>query len=297
VNPLTIWQAILLGVVEGVTEFLPISSTGHLIITAALLGLDTPPERKGAIDAFHIVVQGGAILAVLGLYRDRVHQMIRGVLGEDPVGWSLLRNLVVSFLPAAVLGVALSDTIEEHLFHPVPVVAALALGGIAMLLIGPWQRRTLLQGAASVNSSSNPFVELDRLTILQAFWIGLLQCVAMWPGMSRSMMTMLAGLLVGLRPRQAAEFSFLLGLPTLGAACVYKIAKDLMGPGPHMWDVLGTAPALIGILAAAISAALAVHWLVTYLGKHDFSIFGWYRILLSIFVATLIWQRMLTIAP
>ncbi|MDA0660865.1 MAG: undecaprenyl-diphosphate phosphatase [Planctomycetota bacterium] len=295
-NHLSILQAIVLGVVEGITEFLPISSTGHLIITASLLGLDAPPERKAAVAAFNIIVQGGAILAVLGLYRDRVQQMLRGLFAGDRVGLTLVRNLVVSFMPAVVLGVLFDDLIEARLFHAGPVVAALALGGIAMLVIGPWQRRRLIGSAQALDGDSQ-FLPLEQLGWHHAAIIGLLQCVAMWPGTSRSMMTMLAGMLVGLRPRQAAEYSFLLGLPTLGGACLYKLAKNFTGSAPNLFEVLGVVAPLVGVVAATVSAIVAVKWLVGYLEKNDFAIFGWYRLALSVVVAIMIWQGVLTIVP
>ena len=134
---LTILDAIILGIVEGITEYLPISSTGHLILASALLGLDEPPERKAAVDAFNIVIQGGAILAVIGLYWPRIVQMVRGLLGSDAAGRRLAINLIIAFLPAAVFGVLLDDLIERHLFSPIPVLAALAIGGIIMIMLGP----------------------------------------------------------------------------------------------------------------------------------------------------------------
>jgi undecaprenyl-diphosphatase len=292
---LTILEAVILGVVEGITEYLPISSTGHLIITSALLGLDEPAATKRAVDAFNIVIQGGAILAVLGLYWRRVSQMLRGAVGRDTAGFRMLRNLFVAFLPAAVLGVLLDDLIEANLFYPGPVIAALALGGVAMLLIGPWQKKRF--DHADDDAEHPSFVDIESLSWQRALIIGLLQCVAMWPGTSRSMMTIVGGMLVGLRPKQAAEFSFLLGLPTLGGACVYKGMKNLAGNGPNFIETLGWGATMVGILTATIAAALAIRWLVGYLSKHGVAIFGWYRIALSGVLAVLIWQGILTIAP
>ncbi len=287
---LEISHAVILGIVEGITEYLPVSSTGHLIIASALLGLDEPPERKAAVDAFNIVIQGGAILAVLGLYWPRVLQMLRGLTGRDAVGLKLFTNLVIAFLPAAFLGVLLDPMIEKHLFYPGPVIAALAIGGVIMIALGPWQRRQF-------ESDGAHYVDIDHLSWKAALFVGLLQCLAMWPGTSRSMATIVGGMLIGLRPKQAAEFSFLLGLPTLGGACVYKLGKNLAGEGPNMFELLGAAPLAVGIITATISAALAVKWLVGYLSRHGVSIFGWYRIALSIVLAFLVWRGVLQIAP
>jgi undecaprenyl-diphosphatase len=273
-----VWQALILGIVEGITEYLPISSTGHLIIASSLLGLDEPPETKAAVDAFNIVIQGGAILAVLGLYRARVLQMIRGLLGRDAGGLRLVVNIVIAFLPAAVLGPLLDDRIEALLFRPWPVIAALAVGGVALILLTPWQRRHFHDTASG--DEGRTYVDIEHLTWRLAVIIGLLQCVAMWPGTSRSMMTIVGGMLVGMRPKHAAEFSFLLGLPTLGGACVYKGAKNLLGEGPDLLEVLGPTAVIVGFAAATVSAALAVRWLVGYLGRHGVAAFGWYRLAL-----------------
>jgi undecaprenyl-diphosphatase len=266
------WHAVVLGLVEGITEYLPVSSTGHLILTSALLGLDTP-EQSAALAAFEIVIQGGAILAVVGLYWRRVLQLGAGVAGRDRTGLRLLVNLGVGFLPAGLLGPLLDDPIERHLFHAVPVLAALALGGVWMIWLD--RRRAPAAGA-----------ELDTLGWRQALAIGLFQCAAMWPGTSRSMMTIAGGVLLGLRARDAAEFSFLLGVPTLGGACVYKLAKNLLAASsqgtPNLFEQLGAAPVALGLVVAALSAALAVRWLVGFLQHRGLAPFGWYRIALAL---------------
>ena len=273
------WHAVVLGLVEGVTEYLPVSSTGHLILTSALLGLDTP-EQRAALAAFEIAIQGGAILAVVGLYWGRVVQMGRGLIGRDPAGRRLLLHLSVGFLPAIALGPLLDDTIEEHLFRTGPVLAALALGGAWMI----WLDRRRAPDAGTT---------LDALTWQRALAIGLFQCVAMWPGTSRSMMTIAGGTLLGLRVRDAAEFSFLLGVPTLGAACVYKLAQNLRDAAqhgtPNLFEQLGVAPVAIGFAVAALSAAVAVRWLVGFLQRHGLAPFGWYRIALAALLAALVW--------
>jgi undecaprenyl-diphosphatase len=276
---MTWWHALVLGLVEGITEYLPVSSTGHLILASALLGLDTP-ERREALAAFEIAIQGGAILAVLGLYRTRVAQMARGLAGRDPAGRRLLLRLLVAFAPAAVLGPLLDDPIEEHLFRVPPVLFALAAGGVWMLWLG--LRRDSAEGRG-----------LEQLDVRAALAIGLLQCVAMWPGTSRSMMTIAGGVLLGLRARDAAEFSFLLGVPTLGAACAYKLAQNLMaaarGDAPSLFEQLGAGAVGLGFAVAAVSAALAVRWLVTFLGRHGLAPFGWYRLALAGLLGALAW--------
>ena len=259
---MTLLDSAILGLVEGITEYLPVSSTGHLILTSALLGLD-----GSGIDAFNIVIQGGAILAVLGLYRARVLGMAQGLIGQNPEGRRLLVRLLIAFAPAAVLGPILDDTIEATLFRPVPVLAALAIGGVIMLKLG--------KGRAN-SSDTDP----ADLPLRAALLIGLAQCIAMWPGTSRSMVTLAAGVALGLRPARAAEFSFLLGLPTLGGACVYKLVKD----GDTVL-ALGTPSLVVGILVATVSAAFAVRWLVGFLTNRGLAPFGWYRLALTVVVA------------
>ena len=295
---MTILDAMLLGLVEGITEYLPISSTGHLIIAAALLGLDEPPELDQAIKAFTIVIQGGAILAVLGLYRRRVGQMIAGLWGKDLVGRRLVVNLLVAFAPAAVLGPLLHETITAFLFRPVPVMVALGVGGIVMIFLTPWQRRFFHEDVATPPLARHRFVDIEHLTWRRALVIGLMQCVAMWPGTSRSMVTIVGGMLVGMRPRQAAEFSFLLALPTLGGACVYSAVPMIFDADANMIERLGgVAPLLVGFATATVSAALAIRWLVGYLSRHGVAIFGWYRLAFCAVLGVLIWRGVLTIPP
>ena len=286
---MSVWEAVVLGLVEGITEYLPVSSTGHLILVSALLGLDEPPARKAAVDAFNIVIQGGAVLAVLGLYWPRVRRMLAGLVGRDAGGLRLLGLLAVAFLPAGVLGPVLDDAIERRLFNPPAVIAALALWGVVMILIGGWQKRRFATDAAGP--------EPEDLAWGSALFIGVMQCVAMWPGTSRAMITIVAGMLVGMRPRQAAEFSFLLALPTLGGACVYKLGQDVLGPGPSALGRLGPVAVAVGIAVAAASAALAVRWLVRYLNRHGLALFGWYRVALSAVFVVLVAGGWLAIGP
>ena len=284
------WQAFILGLIEGVTEYLPISSTGHLLVAQHLMGIGTrTQEAKAAADTFAICIQGGAILAVLGLYYKRVIQMIRGILGQHPEGLKLAISIVVGFLPAAVIGLLLNDWIEEKLFGMWPVIAAWVIGGFMILATAWWGRRSPAKGGGR---------ELLELSWKMALLIGLLQCVAMWPGTSRSLMTIVGGLLVGLSVRAAVEYSFLLGVLTLTAAtakkAVWKVhgldaSYDVWFGGTKlMWETYGALPLIVGVVAAAVSAALAVKWLVSYLQSHGLSLFGWYRIVVGVAIGGLV---------
>lgn len=297
---MNILDAVILGLVEGITEYLPVSSTGHLIITADLLGLDKDPAVKNAVDSFNIVIQGGAILAVLGLYWPRVLRMLKGLLGKDPVGLRLAINIVVAFLPAACIGLLIHKHVKHYLFSPGPVLAALFLGGVWMLWLDRRHKRLHTPGdnPASPRTPTRELA-LDDMTWKHALLVGCFQIVAMWPGASRSMMTIAGGVTIGLKPKDAAEFSFLLGLPTLGAACLYDLYKNLSHArttgDPNLFQQLGVTPVIVGIIVAAASAAVAVRWLVGFLTRHGLGLFGWYRIALSIVFATLIATGLVTI--
>ncbi len=291
---MNIIQAIVLGLVEGVTEYLPVSSTGHLIIAADLLGLGETPAQQEAVDTFNIVVQGGAILAVLGLYFPRIVQMLKGLVGKDRDGLKLALNIIIAFLPAAVLGVLLNDLIEEKLFNTPSVITALALGGVFMIALDHMKFK-------NVDQDENPDNDLIELSAAKALFIGFMQCIAMWPGTSRSMMTIAGGVICGLKPKQAAEFSFLLGLPTLGGACVYSLGKNLKHASetntPNMFELLGWTPIAVGLIVATISAALAVRWLVAFLNTHGLAPFGYYRLLLAAVLGVLIATQVVTLDP
>lgn len=258
---MTLWEAFLLGIVEGVTEFLPVSSTGHLLLAERVLGIG----RSDAADAYVICIQAGAIAAVLGLYRARIGQMVRGVLGADPSGRQLALQLVVAFVPAAVIGFLFDDAIDAWLFGLWPVVAAWFVGGIAILA---------LRGRGGPTG-------LEGMTHRTALLIGLAQCLALWPGTSRSLATILGALLLGMSMSAAVEFSFLLGLLTLGAATTYSGLKH----GTVMLEAFGPLPILVGFASAAVSAALAVRWLVGWLQSRGLEVFAVWRIGLAGIVA------------
>jgi len=283
------WQALVLGVIEGITEYLPVSSTGHLIVAQRLMGIgEGTAESKAAADCFAICIQGGAIAAVLGLYWPRVRQMIFGVLGKDQEGLRLVLAVLAGFLPAAIIGYLANDWIEAKLFHFKWVAIAWFVGGIGILLVDRWMKK----GGGSKG------VELAQITLKMALIVGFAQCIAMWPGTSRSLMTIIGGIFVGLRLSAAVEFSFLLGLITLGAATakkavwpVHDIAEKYdhkLGGALLIWDTYGLVPLLVGVIAATVSAALAVKWMVAYLNRRGLGVFGWYRIAISIAAAIMI---------
>ncbi|MFT3683955.1 MAG: undecaprenyl-diphosphate phosphatase [Phycisphaerales bacterium] len=275
------WQAVVLGLVEGITEYLPISSTGHLIVSASLMGLHDNDARAEAVKTFEIAIQGGAIAAVLGLYFPRFVQMLKGLLGKDDAGFALLVNIGIAFVPAAVVGLLLKDAIDKYLFNIPAVIIAFIIGGVFMIVID----RKLITPKRFAGPSGGG-KEITDLTPGDAVKIGLLQVLSLWPGTSRSMTTITGGAMCGLRPAAAAEFSFLLGMPTLLAATGYSLFKNIREAhktgAPNMFQQLGYAPVLVGALVAAVSAAVAVHWLVGFLNKRGLAPFGYYRLIAAV---------------
>src|SRR5438477_3834565 len=244
-------RALALGVVEGLTEFLPISSTGHLIVASDLLGA-TDERWK----VFNIVIQTGAMLAVLWEYRARFFR----------VDVALYRNLVVAFIPAAVLGLAFGKYIKSHLFHAVPVALAFIVGGVIILLV---ERRAF-----------TPRVEEARaMTWLDALKVGVAQCFALIPGTSRSGATIIGGMLFGLSRRAATEFSFFLAVPTLVAAGGYDLLKNWALLSARDVPIFG-----VGMLIAFVPAFIVIRWLIRYVATHDFKPFAWYRIVFGVVV-------------
>ncbi len=276
---ITLTRAVVLGVVEGLTEYLPVSSTGHLILVSHWMGLShftgvegplgKRVETAPGVDAYNIVIQLGAILAVLGLYRKRVAQMLAGMVGRDPAGLRLAALLIVAALPAAVVGVLFHTQIKDYLFGPVTVCGALAVGGVLMMLVEYATRRR--------RKRRETIRELTNIRFWQALVIGCAQILAMWPGTSRSMITIIAALLVGLDMVAAAEFSFLLALPTLGGATLFDLVKD----GGEIVDVAGVDGLLVGLVVSGVVAALAVKFFVKWLTHHGLWPFGLYRIAIA----------------
>jgi len=255
-------EALFLGLVEGVTEFLPISSTGHLLLAQRVLGI----ERGEAADAWSICVQGGAIVAVLALYPARCKQLFRGLLGQDQEGRSLGLAILVAFMPAAVIGLLAKDAIRAQLFGLTPVAWAWLVGGVVLLLLG---KRMRPEAGGR---------ELSTLGLAGALGIGLLQCAAFWPGTSRSLVTILGGVLVGLSVAAAVEFSFLLGLLTLLAASVYEgwAAREALA------SAYSPTVMVAGFVAAFVSAALSMRFLVAWVRERGLELFGWYRVALGL---------------
>lgn len=264
-------HAVILGIVEGLTEFLPISSTGHLMVVERLLGIGAGVDKTAA-DTFTVAVQLGAILAVLALYKNRVVQMLWGVVGRDADGRRLTINIAIAFLPAAVIGLLLEQPIKDHLFGVWPVVVAWIVGGVALIAWGGHMSR------------ANGRVTTDTLTPRMALIIGIAQAVALWPGVSRSLVTIVAALLLGMAMSSAVEFSFLLGAVTLTAASLF----DLLKHGQELLDRFGLATPLLALTAAFVAGLIAVRWMITYLQRHPLTIFGWYRVGVALLTAGLV---------
>jgi undecaprenyl-diphosphatase len=268
----TIVDASILGVVEGVTEFLPISSTGHLLVADRLLDVGQDDRTKDASDTYTVVIQTGAMLAVLWLFRKRFESLTLGVVGRDAEGLRLVGLLALSFVPAAAIGFALGDRIKSALFTPGPVAIAWIVGGVAMIALR-WVRRA--------TTGTRTLAQLHRR---DALVIGLAQCIALWPGVSRSLVTIVAALLCGLSLATAVEYSFLLGAITLTAAGLYELASN----GSTLVDVFGWTPLVVGLLAAFVAALISIRWLLDRLRPSTFVGFGWYRVAVGAVVGVVV---------
>ena len=263
------WQAAVLGVVEGLTEFLPVSSTGHLIIAAPLI------NAHDSHDVFKIVIQLGAILAVCVYFHQRIWSLLRGMATRDPLAWRFAAAVMVATIPAAVIGKLSDDWIEMHLFSPTVVACSLACGGLAILFI---ERRR----------STPRYEDVSALPWSVVVGIGLCQLAALMPGISRSGATILGALCLGVARPVATEFSFFLAIPILVGASLLKLKK-------HHQELSaddGTAIA-VGFIVSFVVALAVVHWLLRYVAKHDFTPFAWYRIAAAIALAVLIYAGML----
>jgi undecaprenyl-diphosphatase len=272
---MTSLEALLLGVVEGLTEFLPVSSTGHLILAGSQLGHDDDASKT-----LEVVIQLGAVLAVVVYYRKLLLDMLRGLAKRDPAMTRLVTALAIAFCPAALVGFFLHKRIKELFFSRVPVALALIIGGVAMIAFELHAKRR-----SDAEKKTIDRTEIDDVGPMRALWIGLAQCLSLWPGMSRSMTTILGGQLTGLKTATAAEFSFLLAIPVLGAATVFDMLKNgkalLQAPG-------GAASLSIGLVTAFVVALAVIAVFLRYLKRFGLLPFGVYRIILGVVVLALV---------
>ena len=261
-----------MGVVEGLTEFLPISSTGHLILTASLLNF-----TGETVKVFEVAIQSGAMLAVMWEYRVRLRSTVSGI-SHDPVARRFALNVLIAFIPAVVLGLAFGGFVKMHLFHPVPVAMAFIVGGIIILIVERRHRR--LYGDLDMQGARRARVEtVDDMGPMDALKVGLVQCLALVPGTSRSGATIIGAMVFGFSRKAATEFSFFLGIPTLMGAGAYSVLKyrDLLS----MSDL---PMFLVGTITAFFSALLCIRWLIRFVSTHDFTWFAWYRIVFGALV-------------
>jgi undecaprenyl-diphosphatase len=269
-------KALIMGLVEGFTEFLPISSTGHLILAEHLLGFQGMEEK---MKVFEIVIQAGAMLAVIWEFRARIMAVLTGL--GDPKQQRFAINVLIAFLPAAVLGVLFNKAIKQVLFAPVPVALAFIIGGFVIL----WVEKRAKDNPATVRINS-----VDELTPLDALKIGIAQAFALIPGTSRSGATIMGSMILGLSRKVATEFSFFLAIPTLIGATVYSLYKERA-----LLSAADLPLFTIGTVSAFISAFLCVRWLLRYISSHTFTVFAWYRIafgllvLITAYTGTIVW--------
>lgn len=265
-------KAALMGIVEGLTEFLPISSTGHLILVGELIDFTGEKEK-----VFGIAIQTGAMLAVIWQYRVKLIDTLVGLF-SDSIAQRFVRNLLIAFMPAVILGLAFGSMIKAHLFSAVPVALAFIIGGFIILIVDKGEDA---KEVARIN-------HVDDLSAKDALYLGLLQCLALIPGTSRSGATIIGGMAIGLSRKCATEFSFFLGIPTLIGAGVYSIwqERDLL-------QVSDTPLFLVGLVFAFISALICIRWLIHYVSSHSFRPFAWYRIAFGIIVLLTSWSGMI----
>lgn len=266
-------KAALMGLVEGLTEFLPISSTGHLILAGSLLGF-----TGEAAKVFDIAIQTGAMFAVIFEFRSKLWGTVRGIT-HDPLAQRFVRNLLVAFMPAAVLGLLFGKVVKAHLFQPVPVALAFIVGGLLILLVERWHRIRYGQHADPLGAQGERIESVDQMSALDALKVGLMQCLALIPGTSRSGATIIGAMCFGFSRRCATEFSFYLGIPTLMAAGAYSVWKERAA-----LQLADLPMFVIGLIVAFGSALACIRWLIRYVSSHDFKVFAWYRIVFGLVV-------------
>jgi undecaprenyl-diphosphatase len=271
-------QAAIMGIVEGLTEFLPISSTGHLILTASLVGMTGEVTK-----VFEIAIQTGAMFAVVWEYRAKLAATVRGI-GHDPVAQRFARNLLIAFVPAVVLGLTLGNIIKDKLFHPVPVAIAFVVGGLIILWVERRHRRHF--GDVDVQGSRVARVaSVDDMSAMDALKVGFVQCAALIPGTSRSGATIIGAMWFGFSRKAATEFSFFLGIPTLMGAGAYSVLKQR-----HLLSWSDAPIFAVGLVFAFVSALIGIRWLIRYVSTHDFTVFAWYRIVFGAIVLWTAWS-------
>ena len=265
-DSLLLIKAAVLGVVEGLTEFLPISSTGHLILAGSLLNFVGEKAK-----VFEVAIQTGAILAVIWEYRERLAATVRGITSEARAQRFAL-NLLVAFIPAAVLGLAFGKIVKAHLFAPVPVALAFIVGGLVIWWVE--RRHHRRYGERDLDGLRHARVEtVDDMSVLDAFKVGCVQCLALIPGTSRSGATIIGAMLFGFSRHAATEFSFYLGIPTLMGAGVYSVWKERAALSLADWPMFA-----VGLVVSFFFALLCIRWLIRFVSTHDFTVFAWYRI-------------------
>jgi undecaprenyl-diphosphatase len=261
------FEAIILGIVEGITEFIPVSSTGHLILVGDLLGFN---DEKAKV--FEVFIQLGAILSVVWLYREKIFNVVKWHSKRKDTRTFVI-NIIIAFLPAAFIGILTHKVIKAYLFNPITVASALIAGGIAILLIERITHRSHVK-------------DIDNITLRQALGVGIAQCFSLFPGVSRSGATIMGGLLVGFERRVAVEFSFFLAIPTMFVATGYDMLSNL-----HILSLSDIPLFAVGFITSFFSALIVIKSFLRYVSHHDFSWFAYYRIVFGLLVLVFYWQR------
>ena len=261
---LLLLKSLVMGIVEGLTEFLPISSTGHLIIAGSILQFEQSIGSKAIAGTFEIFIQLGAILAVVVYFLKDLLSLLQRA-PRDRNAQRLLIGIIIAFVPAGLVGLAINDLIDQYLFSPFTVGVALVLGGIVILVV-----------ENGVHGRTQPTTTLEGVSYKQSLWVGIAQVASLFPGVSRSAATIIGGLLVGLDRPTALRFSFYLSIPTLIIASLYKLYKDIGNIHANQIPAFG-----VGLVVSFIVALVVIKWFLGYVARHDFKAFAWYRLVLG----------------